>query len=104
MPFDLDQTVRAMVSAAVSALGKESKKVKAAAREVLEDQRQALKDIAAARLANEIDDAELEVQLGDEQLAFQAGLSMVRALGKASIQKAANAAFDVLARAIREAI
>ena len=103
MSFDLQRTLERMAQAALKAAGKESGRATAAAREVLEDQRQALHAIALARLANTIDDDEMRQQLDDERLAFQAGLSMKKAIGKAAVQKAANAAFEALAKAIREA-
>jgi hypothetical protein len=104
MAFDIEATFQAMAEAAGTSLEKESQSVRDALHRVLEDQRQALADIAAARLAGDIDDEQLEVQLDDEKIAFRAGLSMVKAITKATVQKAANAAFDVLIRAIRAAI
>jgi len=103
MSFDLQRTLEEMVKAARKAAGRDSGKVTQAVREVLEDQRQALEAIARARLANTIDDDEMRQQLDDERLAFQAGLSMAKAMGKAAVQKAANAAFEALAKAIRQA-
>lgn len=104
MQFDLDRTLKDMVAAAARVFKKESKTVRKAAERVLHDRREALEAIAAARLENEIDDEELEIQLRDEKLAFETGMSMVRALTKASIQKAASAAFAVLTKAIRAAL
>jgi hypothetical protein len=102
--FDLDLTLKDMAAAAAGVFEKESKKVGKAARVVLQDRREAVEAIAAARLALEIDDEELKIQLADEKLAFQTGMLMVKALTKASIQKAANAAFAVLTKAIKAAL
>ena len=104
MPFDLAGTIQAMAEAAGASLRNESQSARDALAQVLEDQREALAAIAAARQAGDIDDEQLEDQLDDEKVAFRAGLSMVKAINKASVQKAANAAFDVLIRAIRAAI
>lgn len=104
MALDLDLTLKDMAAAAARVFKKESKKVGKAAERVLQDRRQALEAIAAARLANEIDDEEMEIQLVDEKLAFQTGMLMVRALTKASVQKAANAAFAALTKAIKAAL
>lgn len=103
MAFDLERTLEEMADAARRALSRDAREAKAAAENVLDDQREALEAIARARLAGEIDDEQMEEQLRDEKLAFQAGLSLVRAAGKAAVQKAANAAFAVLAKAIRDA-
>lgn len=104
MPFDLDATLKAMAKAAMGVFKSETGKVRAAVKEVLEDRRQALKDIADARLRGELDDREVEIQLRDEKLAFETGMAMVKALSKASIQKASNAAFGVLMKAIGMAL
>lgn len=104
MALDLDLTLKDMAAAAARVFKKESKKAGKAAERVLQDRREALEAIAAARLANEIDDEELEIQLVDEKLAFQTGMLMVRALTKASVQKAANAAFAALTKAIKAAL
>lgn len=104
MSFDLDLTLKEMAAAARAAFGRASKKTGAGLRRVLDDQKDALRRMAAARLAGEIDDAELQRQLANTRLVFEAGLSMVRAVSKASIQKALDAAFDVLVRAIGRAV
>jgi len=104
MPFDIEATLKAMAEAAGASLLEESQSARDALGQVLEDQREAFATIAAAHQAGDIDDEQLEDQLDDEKVAFRAGLSMVKAITKASVQKAANAAFDVLIRAIRAAV
>ena len=104
MPFDLDATLKQMAAAAARTLKKDAKQVGAAMREVLEDRRRSLEAVTGARLRGEIDDAELEIQLQDEQLALEAGMKMVRALGKAAAQKAAHAALAALRKALAAAV
>jgi hypothetical protein len=102
--LDLDLVLKDMAAAAARALRKESKGVRGALREVLEDRRLALAAIVDARLRGDIDDEELAIQLQDERLALEAGMKMVRVLQKAAVQKAANAALTVLRKAIAAAL
>ncbi len=104
MSFDLDATLKEMAAAARATIRGQSKQAGEALRRVLDDQKDALRQITAARIAGEIDEEELQRQLANTRLVFEAGLSMVRAVSKASIQKALDAAFDVLARAIGRAV
>ncbi|MGH9749930.1 MAG: hypothetical protein ACRD6R_08410 [Candidatus Polarisedimenticolia bacterium] len=104
MPLDLDATLKEMAAAAARVLKKDGRTVRGAMKEVLEDRRRALRAITDARLRGEIDDEELEIQLRDEQLALEAGLKMVSVLSKAAAQKAANAALNVLRKAIAAAL
>jgi len=103
MPIDLDHLFRDMTRAAVGALASESRRARIAIAAVLEDQKAALAAIVAARLAGDIDDAEVKVQLQSERLAFRSGLAVARVAGKSAAQKAANAAFAVLVKALRAA-
>lgn len=104
MPIDLDRLFKEMTRAAVGVLATESRKTRAAIAGVLADQKEAIAAIVAARLAGEIDDAEVQVQLQSERLAFRSGLAMARVAGKSAAQKAAQAAFAVLVKALRAAV
>lgn len=104
MSFDLNQTFKDMLSAAKVVFADEWSAVKDDMKRVLNDEKEALKDIAEARIRGEINDEELEEQLKDEKEAFEAGLSMVRASSKATIQRALNAASEVFWNAVRAAI
>jgi hypothetical protein len=104
MSLDLDATLREMAAAAARVLKKEGRTVRGAMKEVLDDRRRSLQAITDARLLGEIDEEELEIQLRDEQLALEAGMKMVAVLSKAAAQKAANAALNVLRKAIATAL
>jgi hypothetical protein len=104
MSFDLNKTLQDMLAAAKAVFGDEWPDAKDDMQRVLNDEKEALKDIAEARIRGEINDEELEEQLKDEKEAFEAGLSMVSASTKATIQHALNAASEVFWNAVRAAI
>ncbi|UCH32464.1 MAG: hypothetical protein JSV05_03550 [Candidatus Bathyarchaeota archaeon] len=104
MSFDLNKTLEDMLAAAKAVFGDEWPDAKDDMQRVLNDEKEALKDIAEARIRGEINDEELEEQLKDEKEAFEAGLSMVSASTKATIQHALNAASEVFWNAVRAAI
>ncbi len=104
MSFDIEQTLEDMLAAAKGVFAGEWSQVRDDMELVLEDEKMALVDIAEARFRGEINDEELQEQLNDEKEAFQAGLSMVQASTKATIQHAIDAASDVFWNAVRAAI
>jgi hypothetical protein len=104
MSFDLNKTLEDMLAAAKAVFGDEWPDAKDDMQRVLNDEKEALKNIAEARIRGEINDEELEEQLKDEKEAFEAGLSMVSASTKATIQHALNAASEVFWNAVRAAI
>ena len=104
MSFDLNKTLEDMLAATKAVFADEWPNVKDDMQRVLNDEKEALKDIAEARIRGEINDEELEEQLKDEKEAFEAGLSMVSASSKAKIQHALNAASEVFWNAVRAAI
>ncbi len=104
MSFNIEQTLKDMLNAAKGVFAEEWPMIKDDMKRVLEDEKNALWDIAEARLRGEINDEELEEQLKDEKEAFQAGLSMVRASTKATIQRAIDAVSKVFWSAVKAAV
>ncbi|MBL6996652.1 hypothetical protein [Desulfobacula sp.] len=104
MSFNIEQTITGMLDAAKGVFAGEWPMIKDDMKRVLEDEKNALRDIAEARLRGDINDEELEEQLKDEKVAFQAGLSMVSASTKATIQRAIDAVSDVFWTAVKTAI
>jgi hypothetical protein len=104
MSFDIDATIKDMGSAAVAVLAGEGPKLKACISKALEDEKEALKAIADARIAGEITAAEMKDQIADEGEALKAALLVCKVKGKVAAQKAANAALKVLEKAVRAAL
>ena len=104
MSFDMDKTVADMGSAAAAVLGGEWGKVKDCVEKALDDEKEALKAIADARIAGEINDAEMKSQMEDEKVALKAALLVCKIKAKLTVQKTVNAALNVLQGAIKAAL
>lgn len=104
MAFDFDQTLSNMLGAISDAVAADWSKVKSCIDQALQDEKDALEQIARARLDGEIDDKELQSQLGDEKTVLKAALLVCKIKTKAMAQKGANAAIKVLKEAIKAAL
>jgi hypothetical protein len=101
MAFDSSDTLKEMVAAVEDVVAGEWPKIKDCAQDALKDQEDALDEIAAARVKGDITEEEMQSQLEDERVTFQAALLACEVKAKATAQQAANAAFKVLEQAIR---
>ncbi len=104
MAFNAEQTEKDMLASVKAVMGSEWPKINDAMQQVLKDEREALQNIAVAYAAGKINDDDLKSQLEDEKDTLKAGLSMVRAVSTASLQKAVNAAIDTFWKAVLAAI
>ena len=104
MAFDIDGTFSDMLDAAGAVLGKEGPAVQACVKRAFAASREALKAIADARLAGQLDDDEMQSELDDEARTLKAALLACKVKAKAAAQKAINAAMDVLVKAINAAL
>lgn len=104
MSFDIDQTFKDMLGAAKAIFESEWPKAKDAVEQVLNDEREALQNIAVERLKGNITEEDFKSHLEKEKLALEAGLSMLTVIAKATIQKAVNAAIEVFWKAVKAAV
>ena len=104
MAFDASQTLKDMALAAQSVFAQDWPKVKSCAEEALLEQQETLAEIAAARIAGDLTQEEMDSQIEDEQKAFETMLLACEVKAKATAQNAANAAFKVLEKAILAAL
>lgn len=104
MSFDIEQTLKDMTKAIGTVLTGELPKVQDCINQVLKDEKDALKDIADARLRGEINDDELKSQLDDEKKTLVAALLVCEIKAKLMVQKAVNAAVKVFTDAIELAL
>lgn len=104
MAFDIGATIKDMGNAAAAVLGGEAPKIRGCLDKAFEDEKEALKAIADARIAGEITAAEMKEQIADEREALKAALLVCKVKGKVAAQKAANAALKVLEKAVRAAL
>ena len=104
MEFDIDKTLGDMLDAISGVITEDWPKVKSCVNRALQDEKDALEAMAKARLDGEIDDEDMKSQLADEKEALKAALLVCKIKAKAMAQKAANAAIEVLAGAIKAAL
>jgi VIT1/CCC1 family predicted Fe2+/Mn2+ transporter len=104
MAFDIGAVLKDMLSAAGDVLKDEAPKVKQCLKAAIEAEKDALDDIARARLAKEITAKEMQSQLKDEKDALRAALLVCEVKSKMAAQKAANAAATVFAGAVKTAL
>ncbi|SRR6266496_171198 len=104
MAFDSAETLENMANAVRDVVASDWPKVRSCVERALKDQEEALKEIAATRLENELTDEEMKSELEDEKKTFEAALLACEVRAKAMAQQAANAAFQVLEQAIKVAL
>ena len=104
MAFDIGAVLKDMLSAAGDVLKDEAPKIKQCLKAAIEAEKDALDDIAKARLAKEITAKEMQSQLADEKDALKAALLACQVKSKMAAQKAANAAVTVFANAVKVAL
>jgi len=104
MSFDLNKTLEEMVGAATGVLSKDATKIQACVRRAVDESRAELEIIAQNRLSGAYDDDDVESELEDEGKTLRSALLACKVQGKAAVQKAVNAAFGVLKKAIKAAL
>lgn len=104
MAFDIDQVVDDMVAAVAGEVKEGWADVQQCVRDAFQREKQALADIAQARIAGAIDDDEAKSQIDDEKDVLEAELLVCQIKAKVSAQQAVNAAIKVLNNAIGEAL
>ena len=104
MAFDIGAVVNDMVTAAGGVLSKEGPKVEKCIKNALAQEKEALEEIARARIAGEITAEEMKSHVDNEKLVMKASLLACRVKGKAIAQKATNAAIKVFTDAVKAAL
>ena len=104
MSFDIETALNDMIAAVNNSVDADRGDVKGYAKQVLENEKDALKDLAEQRLRGELTEEELKSELEDEKDTVEAEFKAVQVMTKAMAQKAANAAIDVIFKAIKAAI
>ena len=104
MSFDIEKIIGDMISAVSSVTSDEWPGVEECVKKAFNEEKDALADIAKARLKKEIDDEDMKSHLEDEKVALEAALLACQVKAKLMAQNAANAAVDVFKDAIRLAL
>jgi hypothetical protein len=104
MSFDINTIINNMKNAAAGAVKDELEDIPAYLNQIFENEKEALKNLAEARLAGEISDKEFQNELTREKKVLEAEMLTISIMTKAVAQKAINAAMNVLVDAVRLAI
>ena len=100
----MEKAMQDMLEAIRKVISTEGPAMKDCIRKALEEERDALQEIALARMKEQITAEDMQSQLDDEKKAFEAMLLACQVVAKAMIQDAANAAIEVFANAVEGAI
>jgi len=104
MSFDIDAVLGDMLTTVKDSVDADWDDVRGYAKQVFENEKEALAELAEQRLRGEITEEELKSELDDEKDTVEAELKTIKVMTKAMAQKAANSAMDVLFNAIKAAL
>jgi len=104
MNFNIETVATDMLSVMKGTLPDSWTKVEGVARRFMHDRENRLKHLAESYLKNEITQQKLESRLEDEKIILEAEIEALKVISKALAQKAVNAAFEVLNKAIITAL
>lgn len=104
MSFDIDAVLGDMLSAMKDSVDSEWDEIEGYAKQILDNEKDALLELAEQRLRGEITEEELKSELDDEKDTVEAEMKAIQVMTKAMAQRAANATLDVLYNAIKAAI
>ncbi len=104
MTFDIDEVIREMIAAIAGVVQEDEGDISGYAKEIMEKEKETLAELSDLRLQGEIDDEEFQSEIEDEKETIAAELKAVVVMEKAMVQKAVNAAIDVLIKAVGMAV
>lgn len=104
MKFDINEVLAQMSGAVKETVSENWMEVKSATNQFLTRKKERLDLLAELRLNGDLSQEKFESRLADEKLILEAELHAVAVISKAIAQKAANAAIDVLTKAVSAAI
>jgi hypothetical protein len=104
MAFDINEVVAEMVGAVKTTVKDDWQLVKETAGTFLQTRKDRLELLASLRLNNEISQKFFLKRLEDEKKILESELHAVAIITKAMAQRAANAAIDVLSKAVSTVI
>lgn len=100
MTFDINAVTADMLSAIKTTAGANIATVQTTAQQFLARDKERLQQLAELRITGEISQQKFESRLADEKLVVEAELCAITVITKAIAQRAANAAIEVLEKAV----
>ena len=104
MGFNINQVMEDMANAMANTVKDGIGDIGDSAKNILDSEKEALKELGEARLRGEIDDAAFEREIEREKKVVEAELLTVQIMTKAMAQKAVNAAIDIFVGAVKAAL
>jgi len=101
MSFDINTIINNMKKAAVDAIKDDVQNIPDYLKQIFENEKEALKVLAEARLTGEISDKEFQNEIKREKKVLEAEILTISIMTKAVAQKAINAAMKVLMDAVK---
>ncbi|ASB48446.1 hypothetical protein [Alkalitalea saponilacus] len=99
--FNIDTTLREMADAIGDTISKDKEKIKEIIVKILNRRRERMKMLVELRITGDLTQQRFESRLEDEKKVLEAEFNAIAALNKAMVQKAVNAALDVLTKTVR---
>jgi hypothetical protein len=104
MSIDFNQVLKDMTNAVTDTVKEGAGDIKSSVQDILEAEKNSLKELGEARLKNEIDDTVFKREIEREKKVVMVELLTIEIMTKAMAQKAINAALDVFVNAVKAAI
>lgn len=104
MVFDIGEVLKDMAEAIRNAVKNDAGDIKQYANQILENERDSLKELGLARLSGQIDDEVFQREIEREKKVVEAEFLTMQIMTNALAQKAANAAIDVFVKAVTAAL
>jgi hypothetical protein len=104
MKFDINEVLSQMLAAIKGEVDSNWNKVKDTANQFLQNKKDRLELLADLRIKGDISQEKFDSRLQDEKLLIEAELNAIAVISKAIAQNAANAAIDILGKAVKAAI
>ena len=104
MNIDINEILADMTSVIKKTVAEDWSEVKTVSIEFLKRRKERLELLADMRINGEINQQRFESRINDEKLILEAELHAITVISKAIAQKTANAAIDVLTKAVKIAI
>lgn len=102
--MDIEAILKQMVAAANEAVKDDVGEITDYAKQIVENEKESLEELARARIRGDIDDAVFDHELEREKQVVKAELLAVQIMTEAAAQKAVNAALDTFKNAVKALI
>ncbi|MDD5185795.1 MAG: hypothetical protein PHS84_11100 [Paludibacter sp.] len=100
MSIDINKVIADMLAAIKGTVVDKHEKIESIAKQFLIQNKETLLLIAELRISGELDDEDFKSRMEDQKLVLEAQFNALQVISKAIAQQAANAAIDVLEKAI----